>query len=61
MLPGNIEREVLFKSYINFGEKSIRYKKLGLAFIAFLNAWKNKPISIIPAKKMAKTIWSSIR
>ncbi|HEX7903060.1 MAG TPA: glycosyltransferase [Chitinophagaceae bacterium] len=56
MLPSSIASDVLFKSYIHFGEKCLRYKKNGKAANSFFNAWKNKPLSIIPLKKIAKTI-----
>ncbi len=57
MLPSSVARDCLFKLHINFGEKNLRYRKSRKAIIQFMNAWKNKPQSIIPLKKMIKTAW----
>lgn len=56
MLPQKLAKDVLFRSYLNFGEKCLKYKKRGKAISSFFNAWKQKPLSIIPLKKMAKTV-----
>lgn len=48
--------QALFKMYLSWGEKSIKCKKWKMAFIAFLNAWKFKPLSVIPIKKTVKAI-----
>jgi len=55
-LPGRIVSDSLFRSYINFGEKCLRYKKRRKAITSFLNAWKQNPFSIIPIKKIAKSL-----
>jgi len=55
-LPPNLIRNVLFRSYIHFGERCLLYKKRGRAIKSFLNAWRYKPKSIIPLKKTAKAI-----
>lgn len=55
-LPASILADSLFRSHLNFGEKCLRYKKKQEAFSSFLNAWKQKPFSIVPLKKIAKTI-----
>ena len=55
-LPGRIVSDSLFRSYINFGEKCLRYKKRRKAIASFLNAWKQNPFSIIPIKKIAKSL-----
>lgn len=55
-LPGKIVSDSLFSSYINFGEKCLRYKKIGKAIVSFFNAWKQNPFSIIPIKKIAKSV-----
>jgi glycosyltransferase involved in cell wall biosynthesis len=56
MLPGKLARDVLFRSYINFGEKCLRYKKRRKALVSFFDAWKQKPFSFIPIKKIVKSI-----
>ena len=53
-LPGPVLHEALFKLYINFGEDCLSHSQRKKAIKKFLLAWKNKPISIIPAKKIGK-------
>lgn len=55
-LPKKILADTLFRSYINFGEKCLRYKKRGKAISSFFSAWKQKPFNIIPFKKTAKAV-----
>ncbi|HET9745827.1 MAG TPA: glycosyltransferase family 2 protein [Chitinophagaceae bacterium] len=55
-LPGTILADALFRSHVNFGEKCLRYKKKRQALESFLRAWKQKPLSAVPLKKIAKTI-----
>jgi glycosyltransferase involved in cell wall biosynthesis len=56
ILGTNKIRDALFRLYINFGEDSILYKKRRKAIKNFFTAWKNKPLSFIPLKKILKTI-----
>jgi glycosyltransferase involved in cell wall biosynthesis len=56
VLPSAIAKDSLFKLYINFGEKCLRYKKRGAAIGKFFQAWKNKPFSIVPLKKIGKAV-----
>jgi glycosyltransferase involved in cell wall biosynthesis len=58
LLPAKIARGSLFRLYINFGEKCLRYKKRRMAVSQFLKAWYNKPFSIVPLKKTGKTVLS---
>lgn len=53
-VPPAIVKEALFKLYINYGESSLRYKQRGKAAKNFVRAWRYKPFSIVPAKKIAK-------
>ena len=55
-LPADIFKDSLFKTYIRFGEKAIRFKKKKLATRNFLKAWSLKPLSIVPLKKIAKAV-----
>src|SRR5258706_150544 len=55
-LPAKIARDALFRLYINFGEDCLLYKERRKAIQHFLNAWKNKPYSIVPLKKTGKAI-----
>jgi glycosyltransferase involved in cell wall biosynthesis len=61
MLPSPLARNVLFRSYIHFGEKCLKYKKRRKAISSFFNAWKQKPFSIIPFKKTLKAILYSLK
>lgn len=55
-LPKVILTDSLFRSYINFGEKCLKHQKKGKAIKNFINAWKQKPFSILPLKKTAKAM-----
>lgn len=55
-LPKKIVTDSLFRSYLNFGEKCLKYKKRGKAISSFFSAWKQKPFSILPLRKSAKAI-----
>ena len=61
MLPSTMARDVLFGSYIHFGEKCLKYKERRRAISSFFNAWKQKPFSIVPLKKTAKAILYTIK
>jgi len=56
MLPLNVARDAYFRAYINFGEKCLLYNERGKAIHQFVKAWRNKPFSIVPAKKIGKAI-----
>jgi glycosyltransferase involved in cell wall biosynthesis len=60
-LPPKIARDALFRLYINFGEDCLLYKERRKAIQHFLNAWKNKPYSIVPLKKTGKAIIQSFK
>jgi glycosyltransferase involved in cell wall biosynthesis len=52
-----IVRQPLFLSYINLGEKFAGVKDRRRAIKNYLKAWEYKPFSIIPAKKLVKTLF----
>lgn len=57
-LPVAISRNAFFRIYINYGEKSLLYKKRWQAVTKFLKAWQYKPFSTVPMKKMLKAfVW----
>jgi glycosyltransferase involved in cell wall biosynthesis len=56
ILPLKIERNALFRLYMNFGEDCLLHNERRKAVIKFFNGWKNKPASIIPLKKIGKAI-----
>ena len=55
-LPQKILSDCLFRSYINFGEKCLKYRERRKAISSFFSAWKQKPFNIIPYKKTAKAV-----
>lgn len=50
-------RQTVFLSYINLGEKFYVIKNKPKAIKNYLNAWKCNPLSIIPPKKLIKTLF----
>ncbi len=60
-LPAKIEKNALFKLYVQFGEKCLSYKQRNKAIGCFLNAWQYKLLSIVPFKKIAKSVWYYLR
>ena len=54
-LPGKIARDSLFRLHIDFGENYLKLKRYRDAIKQFNKAWKNKPLAIVPVKKMLKT------
>lgn len=60
-LPAKLFADSLFKSYINFGEHYLKYNNSGRAITQFLNAWRNRPFSIVPLKKMAKAVLCALK
>jgi glycosyltransferase involved in cell wall biosynthesis len=54
-LPAAIVRNAFFRLYINFGEDHLLRKQRKKAIVRFLKAWKYKPLSIVPLKKIGKT------
>ena len=59
-LPPKVLKDFLFRSYMNFGEKYLKHSKNGKAIHQFFKAWKIKPFSIIPPKKLAKAVLNSL-
>jgi glycosyltransferase involved in cell wall biosynthesis len=55
-LPPGLYTDALFRSHLNFGGKYLEYKKEGKAIHQFLKAWKYKPLTIVPLKKIGKAI-----
>lgn len=55
-LPSKLISDSLFKSYINFGEHYRQHEESRKAVCQFFNAWKSKPFSIVPLKKIAKAV-----
>jgi len=55
-IPGNMVKDALFRLYINFGEDCIKHHEKRKAINCFIIAWKNRPFSIIPFKKIMKAL-----
>ena len=55
-LPVALAYDALFRLHINFGEDCLLHKKRGTAVLNFCKAWRYKPFSIVPFKKMAKAV-----
>jgi glycosyltransferase involved in cell wall biosynthesis len=53
-LPGGLAADAFFRLYINFGEDCLAHKKPKTAARNFFLAWKYKPWSIVPFKKLVK-------
>ena len=61
MLPKTLAKSILFRSYLNFGEKNLQLGKKEKAIRSFLSAYKEKPLNILPLKKIAKVILYSVK
>lgn len=61
LLPISMARDAFFRSHINFGEKYLFHKERRKAILHFYEAWKNKPLSIVPFKKTAKAILYTLK
>lgn len=57
-LPASIANNAIFKAYINIGEDYLRHEAHAKAAAKFIKAWRYKPFSVIPLKKILKTIIS---
>jgi glycosyltransferase involved in cell wall biosynthesis len=60
-LPSAVARASLYKLYINFGEACLRQGKNNKAIARFLQAWRSKPFSIVPSKKIGKAVLNMFR
>jgi len=60
-LPPKVYHGFLFNTHINFGEKCLLHEQRKKAINQFFRAWMNKPLSIIPPRKIAKSIFSGMR
>lgn len=55
-LAPDVFKDALFRSHLNLGEKYLKRGNKGKAIQQFLRAWNNKPFTIIPLRKIAKTL-----
>jgi hypothetical protein len=56
-LSQEIFKEALFRSHINSGEECLKHSQRTQAIQQFIQAWKYKPLNIVPIKKMIKTLF----
>jgi glycosyltransferase involved in cell wall biosynthesis len=61
MLSASVFNDTVFKAYVHFGEECILRGLRFKAISKFMYAWKYKPFSIIPLKKIGKTFVSLLR
>lgn len=57
-LSRNVFSDALFRSHINFGEVCFRQSQKRMAIQQFFKAWRYRPLSIVPIKKMTKTFFT---
>jgi glycosyltransferase involved in cell wall biosynthesis len=55
-LPVKIFEDALFRLYINFGENYLVRRERRKAIGKFINAWRYRPLSIVPIKKISKAL-----
>jgi glycosyltransferase involved in cell wall biosynthesis len=55
-LPWKISHSAFFRLYINFGESCLKHSEKKEAVKQFFKAWKYAPFSIVPLKKIGKTL-----
>ena len=60
-LPPGLYTDSLFRSHLNFGGKYLEDRKEKKAVGQFLQAWKYKPFSFIPLKKIGRAILQSLK
>jgi len=58
MVPRELLRTAVFKTYIHFGEKHLRYNERTKALHKFFRAWLMRPGSIVPLKKTCRAFLS---
>jgi glycosyltransferase involved in cell wall biosynthesis len=56
LLKPGIAREALFRLYLNYGEKCLRFGQRSKARRIFLKAWGLRPFSIVAVRKVVKSI-----
>jgi glycosyltransferase involved in cell wall biosynthesis len=61
LIPSSIYHGALYRLYINFGEKYSMQGKALHAMSRFFQAWKQKPLSIVPLKKSLKALFQAFR
>jgi glycosyltransferase involved in cell wall biosynthesis len=52
-----LANDALFRLYIHFGNDAVQHNKKTLAVINFCKAWRYKPFTIVPIKKIMKAIF----
>ncbi len=56
-LPVPVYKNALFRTYMDYGEKSLLYKKRTKAMQMFFKGWGYRLLSIAPVKKLIKAIF----
>jgi glycosyltransferase involved in cell wall biosynthesis len=60
-LPTKVARNAFSRLYLNFGEGYLARGKTWKAVAAFVKAWKSKPLSLVPLKKIGKAAVGHLR
>ena len=55
-IPARVYKDALSRSHINLGEKYLKHRNRRKAIQQFFKAWNKKPFTIIPLRKIAKTM-----
>ena len=61
MISKEIANNSLFRLHIDYGEKYLELRQYWNAIKQFNKAWLNKPLTIIPAKKITKSLWKLLK
>lgn len=59
-LSANIARDTSFLVHINTGESFVAEKKFTSAIKSYFDAWRIKPLSIIPVKKLLRLLYAFV-
>lgn len=60
LLPSAIARKALYRAYLNFGESCRRFNLVNDAFRHYIKAWTYRPLSLMPARKIGRLLWSLV-
>lgn len=56
LVPARDARDALFRLFINYGEKYLYFQEPIPAAGRFLKAWQQRPLSVVPFKKLGKCL-----
>ena len=59
-VPRKLIADLLFRSHIRFGEECLAFSQQRPAIREFMLAWRWKPLSIVPVKKIGKAVLTTL-